>query len=232
MASGKFGFHDTQSEVRAAIRAAVELVEWRTRVVKSAANFVTAMEAQNRYGIPSAQKHITAAVQAAEDGARKRQRSNWHGPRRPGARRRSSVPPARTGQGQRQASTHGGRREAKATPSSHRHSRRKRLASPAYLPRAVRPISVVPVNCLFPGRCARPLETGAARIMHIGGLSPTVLTNNINGGNSSSRRDSREVARGDHGRRFAARALPTTTSNRSANGARTCNVAASCTQQV
>jgi hypothetical protein len=71
-AAGRAGFHDTQAEVRAVIRAAVELIEWRASVAKTAAKFVTAMESHNRFGIPAVQRRIVAAVQAAEDGAKKR----------------------------------------------------------------------------------------------------------------------------------------------------------------
>ena len=81
MASGKFGFHDTQAEVRAAIRAAVELIEWRGRVVKLAANFVTGdggaepvghsggdeAHRSGRWRQPSAGQQKRAAIKAAAE---------------------------------------------------------------------------------------------------------------------------------------------------------------------
>jgi hypothetical protein len=73
MASGKFGFHDTQGEVRAVIREAAALIEWRSRVVQAGRNSVNAMDAHNRSGIPFAQRHIEAAVAAADAGTRKRE---------------------------------------------------------------------------------------------------------------------------------------------------------------
>jgi gamma-glutamyltranspeptidase len=74
MAAGRAGFHDTQAHVRIVIREAVKLIEWRASVAKTAGKFVAAMEAHNRFGIPSVQRCIEAAVKAADDGAKKRQR--------------------------------------------------------------------------------------------------------------------------------------------------------------
>jgi hypothetical protein len=42
--------------------------------MKTAAAFVTGMQAHNAFGIPSAMKHIDKAVEAAETGQRKRAR--------------------------------------------------------------------------------------------------------------------------------------------------------------
>lgn len=70
----KFQFHDTQPQVREVIRAAVALIEWRGRVLRTATSFVTGMESHNRYGIKSAQAHVTRAVEAADEGQRKRAR--------------------------------------------------------------------------------------------------------------------------------------------------------------
>lgn len=70
----KFQFHDTQPQVREAIGAAVALIEWRGRILRTATNFVTGVEAHNKFGIPSAIKHINKAVEAAEAGQRKRER--------------------------------------------------------------------------------------------------------------------------------------------------------------
>lgn len=68
----KFGFHDTEPEVRKALLAAVALIEWRTRVLKTVTNFVTGMESHNRFGIWQAVKQINKAVAAADAGNRKR----------------------------------------------------------------------------------------------------------------------------------------------------------------
>lgn len=72
--SSKFGFHDAEPEVRDAIRAAIALVEWRGRVLWSATNFVTAMQSNNRFGVPQAVKNIDRAVAAADKGNLKRAR--------------------------------------------------------------------------------------------------------------------------------------------------------------
>lgn len=68
----KFQFHDTQPQVREVIRAAVALIEWRGRVLRTATNFVTGMESHNRFGTKSATVHITKALTAADEGQRKR----------------------------------------------------------------------------------------------------------------------------------------------------------------
>lgn len=70
----RFAFHDTQDQVRDVIRAAVALIEWRGRVMRTATNFVTGVEAHNKFGIPSAIKHINDAVAAADAGQRRRAR--------------------------------------------------------------------------------------------------------------------------------------------------------------
>ena len=72
--SSKFGFHDTEPEVREAIRAAVALIEWRGRVLRTATNFVTAMKSHDRFGVPQAAKNIDRAVAAADKGNQKRAR--------------------------------------------------------------------------------------------------------------------------------------------------------------
>ena len=69
----KFQFHDTEPQVREVIRAAVGLIEWRGRVLRTATNFVTGVEAHNKFGIPSAIKHINKAAGAAESGRRRRE---------------------------------------------------------------------------------------------------------------------------------------------------------------
>ena len=69
----KFQFHDTEPQVREVIRSAVALIEWRGRVLRTATNFVTGVEAHNKFGIPSAIKHINKAAEAAESGLRRRE---------------------------------------------------------------------------------------------------------------------------------------------------------------
>lgn len=70
--SSRFQFHDTEPEVREALRAAVALIEWRGRVLRTASGFVTGMESHNRFGVPQALKHIERAVAAADRGNLKR----------------------------------------------------------------------------------------------------------------------------------------------------------------
>ena len=60
--SSRFQFHETEPEVRKVILAAVSLIEWRGRVMRTATNFVTAMESHNRSGIPQAAKNIDRAM--------------------------------------------------------------------------------------------------------------------------------------------------------------------------
>jgi len=69
--SSRFGFHDTEPEVRKALKAAVALIEWRGRVLRTTGSFVSGMESHNRFGIPQAVKHINRAVAAADRGNRK-----------------------------------------------------------------------------------------------------------------------------------------------------------------
>jgi hypothetical protein len=70
----KFQFHDTQPQVREVIRAAVALIEWRGRILRTATNFVTGAEAHRKFGIPSATKHLKRALIATEAGHQKRAR--------------------------------------------------------------------------------------------------------------------------------------------------------------
>ena len=50
--SSKFGFHDTEPQVREALKAAVALIEWRGRVMRTAGGFVAGVESHNRFGVP------------------------------------------------------------------------------------------------------------------------------------------------------------------------------------
>lgn len=72
MAAGRFEFHDTQNEVRQVIRVATELIGWRAKVVKAVTNYVTALEAHERTGMPRLHSGINAVRQALAQGKRNR----------------------------------------------------------------------------------------------------------------------------------------------------------------
>lgn len=72
MALGRFQFHDTQAEVRKVIKVAVEFIEWRARLVAAVTNYVTALEAHERTGMPRLHSGVEAVRQAVEQGARNR----------------------------------------------------------------------------------------------------------------------------------------------------------------
>jgi len=72
--SSRFGFHDTEPEVRETLKAAVALIEWRGRVLRTTGGFVSGMASHNRFGIAQAVKNIDRAVAAADQGNRKRAR--------------------------------------------------------------------------------------------------------------------------------------------------------------
>jgi hypothetical protein len=72
MVLGKFEFHDTRAEVRRVIGVAVELIEWRARLVAAVTNYVTALESHERTGMPRLHSGIEAVRQAVVQGARNR----------------------------------------------------------------------------------------------------------------------------------------------------------------
>jgi len=70
--SSKFGFHDTEPQVREVLKAAVALIEWRGRVLRTAGGFVAGVESHNTFGVPQAMKNIERAVAAGDRGNLKR----------------------------------------------------------------------------------------------------------------------------------------------------------------
>jgi hypothetical protein len=72
MALGRLQFHDTQSEEREVIRTAVELIEWRARVVRAVTNFVTALEAHQRTGLSDVNRRVEKVLLAVARGQKNR----------------------------------------------------------------------------------------------------------------------------------------------------------------
>ena len=54
--------------MREALKAAVALIEWRGRVLRTAGEFVAAWNPTNRFGVPQAMKNIDRAVAAGDRG--------------------------------------------------------------------------------------------------------------------------------------------------------------------
>lgn len=72
--SSRFAFHDTEAQVRQALKAAIALIAWRGRVLQTASNFMNGMHSHNLFGIEQAAKNIDIAARAADEGARIRTR--------------------------------------------------------------------------------------------------------------------------------------------------------------